>query len=219
MPHQSAGELQLFWPCHTCFKGSASHATWHRNDPGGPASALHSRQQVRWARLGPSTMRPLCRRVARTVPGARGAQRSQRRSADAHLSGLPQPGAVSRRPASQLVLLTVTLSVHPIVLMLLSLPADVVQKHMLTLSLDQVPTALHKASGTAMGFFRSRTQRYSTSDTLVDVLCLDYLGPDVNEDTLKRLLIKAGIRGLQVRIILFCTVTASCKCWGSGRLV
>ena len=62
-----------------------------------------------------------------------------------------------------------------------------------------------------MGFFRSRTQRYSSSATLEDVLCLDYLGPDVDESTLTHLLTKAGIRALQVRVKVACTVTAVVK--------
>ena len=85
------------------------------------------------------------------------------------------------------------------------------------LSFDQVLAALHKVSGTAIGFFRSGSRRYSGSDTLEDVLCLDFLGADVDEKTLRRLLTKAGIRGLQVRARLACTFTASCRCWGDGR--
>ena len=79
---------------------------------------------------------------------------------------------------------------------------------MLTIASDQVLAASHKSSGSAMGSFRSRTQRYSSSATLEDVLCLDYLGPDVDESTLRLLLTRAGIRGLHVRARLACTVTA-----------
>ena len=59
-----------------------------------------------------------------------------------------------------------------------------------------------------MGFFRSRTQQYSSSPTLEDVLCLDYLGPHVTKSTLTVLLTEAGIRALQVSAQVACTVTA-----------
>ena len=88
---------------------------------------------------------------------------------------------------------------------------------MLTSSFHQVLAASHKVSGTAIGFSRSGSRRYSSSDTLEDVLCLDFLGSEIDEKTLRRLLIKAGIRGLQVRARLACTSTAFCRCWGYGR--